>query len=166
MVLEGSLAAGEKAGRLLAFFRKEKYPRIFCQHISTRSGATFFLPDTDGVAIHESVKPAKLEAIIQKHYPNAFRDTRLLSFLRETRVQKLVIAGMMTHMCVDATVRAASEHGFECLIAGDACATKDLTFQGKVIPAPAVQGAFLAALDGTYGKVMTVDDIILQGVDL
>jgi nicotinamidase-related amidase len=72
---------------------------------------------------------------------------------------------MMTHLCVDATVRAASEHGFECWIAGDACATKALTHQGKTIPAEAVQGAFLAALDGTYGKVMNAEDIIFQGVD-
>lgn len=165
MVLEGSLEAGLKAYRLLDYFRKEKSPRIFIQHISTRSGATFFLSDTDGVEIHESVRPERLEAIIQKHYPNAFRDTRLLSFLRESRVQGLVICGMMTHMCVDATVRAASEHGFKCWIAGDACATKALTFQGKDVPAAAVQGAFLAALDGTYGKVGTVEEIILQGVD-
>jgi nicotinamidase-related amidase len=165
MVLEGSLEAGQKANRLLEYFRKEKFPRIFVQHVSTRSGATFFLPDTDGVNIHESVRPAKLETVIQKHYPNAFRDTRLLSFLRESRVQALVIGGMMTHLCVDATVRAASEHGFECWIAGDACATRALTFQGKTIPAEAVQGAFLAALDGTYGKVGTVEEIIFKGVD-
>jgi len=165
MALEGSLEAGQKAKRLLEYFRKERFPRVHIQHVSTRDGATFLLSDTDGVQFHESVRPAELETVIQKHYPNAFRDTRLLSFLRESRVQGLVIAGMMTHLCVDATVRAASEHGFECWIAGDACATKALTFQGKTIPAGEVQGAFLAALDGTYGKVMNAEDIIFQGVD-
>lgn len=58
-------------------------------------------------------------------------------------------------MCVDATVRAATDHEFECLVVRDACATRDLRFGEGVVPAIEVHAAFLAALDGTYGKVMT-----------
>lgn len=75
-------------------------------------------------------------------------------------ITQLVIAGMMTHMCVDATARAATDYGFDCLIAQDACATRTLTFGDQRVPAPEVHAAFLAALDGSYGHVLTVEEII------
>jgi nicotinamidase-related amidase len=71
-----------------------------------------------------------------------------------------VIAGMMTHMCVEAVTRAACDLGFECLVAADACATKDLSFQGQAVPAVLVHATVLAALQGSYARVLTVDDII------
>ena len=91
---------------------------------------------------------------------NSFRDTPLLDHLKREGVTRVVICGMMTHMCVDATTRAAFDFGLECLIAHDACATKALTFQGQSIPAQQVHGSFLAALDASYGKVLSVEAII------
>jgi nicotinamidase-related amidase len=162
MELEGSVAASFQAKRLLAHFRQVHLPIVFIQHISIRPNATFFLPQTNGVMIHENVIPLANEEVVQKHYPNSFRDTNLLDYLQRQQVKQLVLAGMMTHMCVDATVRAAFDYGFVCRIAQDACATRTLTFQGKTVPAEYVHQSFLAALDGTYGKVMTVDDLICQ----
>ncbi len=105
--LEGSVEAARRAGELLALCRRMELPIIHVQHVSTRPGATYFLPDTDGVRIHESVAPLAGELVLQKHYPNAFRDKQLLVQLGLMHVARLVICGMMTHMCVDATVRAA-----------------------------------------------------------
>lgn len=158
--LHGSLEAGSQAGRLLEHFRRLGWDIIHIQHLSTRPGARFFLPGTTGAEIHASVQPLANETIIQKHYPNSFRETGLLEHLQTNQVNRLVIAGMMTHMCVDATTRAAFDFGFECLVAADACATKDLGFQGQVVPAGHVHAAFLAALQGTYAKVLTVEEII------
>ena len=84
--------------------------------------------------------------VMTKHFPNAFRDTALLEFLRTAAVSRLAIAGMMTHMCVDASVRAAADYGFAVALAHDACATKELAFNGARIPAELVQSSFLAAL--------------------
>jgi nicotinamidase-related amidase len=162
MELEGSVEASERAARLLAFFRAAHLPRVHIQHVSTRPTATFFLPNTEGVRTHVSVAPREDETLFQKHYPNSFRDTPLLDHLRGAHIERVVIAGMMTHMCVDATTRAAFDEGFQCLIAGDACATRALTHAGKTVRAEDVHRAFLAALDGTYGKVMTAEEIIAQ----
>jgi nicotinamidase-related amidase len=158
--LPGSLEAGSQAGRLLEGFRRAGQDIVHVQHLSTRPGARFFLPGTPGAEIHASVQPLAYETIIQKHYPNSFRETGLLEHLHTHQVNRLMIAGMMTHMCVEATTRAAYDFGFECLVAADACATKDLTFQGQVVPAGHVHAAFLAALQGMYAKVLTVDEII------
>ena len=159
MELQGSLEAAGKARLLLDCFRQGELPVFFIQHISTRPGASFFLPGTPGIEIHESVRPLEGETILQKHYPNSFRETGLLEVLKAEGITRLAICGMMTHMCVDATVRAACDYGFECTIAGDACATRDLKYEGQVVPAGAVHSAFLAALNGTYGKVAGVHDL-------
>jgi nicotinamidase-related amidase len=160
--LEGSPEAGECAGELLAFFRLRGLPCVHICHVSTRPGATFFIPGTEGVETHASVKPAEGETVIEKHYPNSFRETPLLEHLRSLGVERLVIGGMMTHMCVDATVRAAFDHGFECWVAQDACATKALVHDGQTIPAQQVHLAFLAALKAAYAKVLSVEEIRAQ----
>ena len=160
MELQGSDSASLRAGELLAQFRVARLPVIHVQHISVRPGATFFLPDTEGVRIHTNVAPAEHETVITKHFPNAFRDTGLLEHLRAAEIDELVIAGMMTHMCVDATTRAASDLGFRCLLAHDACATRALAFGGTTIPADHVHGAFVAALSGAYATVRSARELL------
>jgi nicotinamidase-related amidase len=159
MELVGSPAAGARAGELLQVFREKALPVIHIQHISTRPGASFFLPRTQGVEIHGSVVPHEQEMVIQKNFPNSFRETPLLDHLRERHIRQLVIGGMMTHMCIDSTTRAAADLGFECFLAGDSCATKALSFGGVTIPAESVQAAFLASLNGLFAKVQSVAEL-------
>lgn len=159
MALEGSPAAGALAGRLLQCFRRQSLPVIHIQHVSTRRGANFFLPHTPGVEIHASVAPLDGETVIQKHHPNSFRDTLLLEHLRQQQIGSLVIAGMMTQMCVDSSTRAAADLGFACRLAHDACAARALAFGGASVPAAQVQAAFVAALNGLFATVQSVDEL-------
>ena len=159
MELAGSTKAGAEAGKLLEAFRGKGLPVIHIQHISTRPGATFFVPGTKGVEIHPSVAPRTGETIIQKNFPNSFRDTPLLQHLRDNDITRLVIAGMMTQMCIDTTVRAAADLGFACSLAHDACATRDLSFNDVTVPAASVQAAFLAALNGLFARVQATDEL-------
>jgi len=160
MELVGSTEAAAKVRELLDTFRQQGLPIVHMQHVSTRPGATFFLPNTKGVEIHEQVRPLDGETVFQKNYPNSFRDTPLLEHLRARNVSKLVIAGMMTHMCVDSSTRAAADLGFQCVLAGDACATKSLTFAGASVSAENVHNAFLAALNGLFAKVQSAGEIV------
>jgi len=159
MELVGSAEAGGQARELLAAFRRRSLPVIHVQHIALPPGATFFLPQTRGVEINECVTPAVNEITVRKSFPNSFRETPLLQHLRQLKVEELVIAGMMTHMCVDSTVRAAFDLGFECSLAQDACATKALSTGGITVPAPMVHAAFLASLDGSFAKVRPTEAI-------
>lgn len=159
MELAGSCRAAAKAGELLQAFRKKALPIIHIRHISTRPGSTFFLPDTAGALIHDLVAPACGEPVFQKSNPNSFRETPLLDHLRSRDISQLVIAGMMTHMCIDTTVRAAADYGFACILAHDACATRDLSFNGATVSAENVQTAFLAALNGLFARVLPVEEI-------
>lgn len=165
MELVGSDAAAAEAARLLDAFRSRNGRVVHVQHVSTRPGATFFLPGTEGVKIHPSVQPLGSETVVTKHFPNGFRETTLLELLRADGVKRLVIAGMMTHMCIDTTTRAAADLGFECLLAHDACATRDLAFGGTKVAAREVHAAYVAGLNGAFAKALAAREIETAHLD-
>jgi nicotinamidase-related amidase len=161
MELVNPFEAAKRAYMILQCFREHGGHHIHIQHISTRPEATFFLPGDRGADINDAVAHFEGEPIVYKHYPNSFRETNLLELLKSWEIERVVITGMMTHMCVDATVRAAADFGFQVWIAEDACTTRDLKFGETTIPAEHVHKAFLAALK-SYGQVMLSEQIIAQ----
>lgn len=160
MSLIGSDNASENIKLLLNKFRTENQPVLHIQHIATSPGATFFIPNTIGAEIHANVKPLDDEKVIIKHYPNSFRETDLLDHLKSLDITNLVICGMMTHMCIDATTRAAKDLGFNCTLIADACATKDLEINGTIVTAENIQNSFLAALNYFYSTVTNTNKYI------
>ena len=160
MALEGSVEASLRARDLLAFFRENHLPVVHIQHVAARPEATFFLPDTKGVKIHANVEPRPGEAVFQKSYPNSFRGTPLLEHLRDRGVDQVAVGGMMTHMCVDATVRAAFDYNFTVTVVHDACATRTLVFKDQTVSAAQVQAAFLAALSVPYARVVSSEEFV------
>jgi nicotinamidase-related amidase len=157
--LAGSEQAAANAATVLEGFRHRAEPIFHVQHVWEGEGPEFFEPGTRGVEIHDAVRPAGDEPVVQKAYPNSFRETDLESRLRDAGVTDLVVAGMMTSMCVDATVRAAVDLGFDCTVVEDACAAPDLQFDGRTIPAASVHGAFIAALGDGYAAITSADDV-------
>jgi nicotinamidase-related amidase len=111
------------------------------------------------VEIHASVTPVEGEDVITKAYPNSFRETSLEETLKSQGVDHLVVAGMMTSMCVDATVRAANDLGYQVTVVADACAAPDLEFDGRQVPGSDVHAAFLAALSDSYATVLKLKDL-------
>jgi nicotinamidase-related amidase len=152
--------ASANAKELLSIFREKHRPTFHIQHVAASSKAPFFRPDTTGIDFHDSIEPLPEETIIQKHYPNSFRETVLEEALKKLDIDQVVICGAMSHMCIDATTRAASDLGFGCTVVHDACATRDLEFGGKTIPAEEVHGAFMAALGWGYARVMSLKDFL------
>ncbi|TCS93593.1 cysteine hydrolase family protein [Hazenella coriacea] len=148
--LHHPLKALENAQVALKIFRKQRLPVIHVQHLSLQEEAGFFLPNTDGVKIHPEVQPLANEYLVQKHFPNSFLQSNLLDLLQKEQIQNLVVCGMMSHMCINATVRAARDFGFQITLLEDACATKDLIWNGKTIPASQLHESFMAALAHMY----------------
>lgn len=161
MELDGPVEAAKKAAELLQCFREHGMPTVHIQHVSLDPGATFFISGDRGTDIHDITPHFEGEPLVQKHYPNSFRETNLLDLLEEWNIESVIITGMMTHMCVDATARAAADLGFRLMVAEDACATRALTYGDITIPAEHVHKAFLAALK-SYGQVMPVERILVH----
>ena len=159
MQLVGMEAAAGKASSLLQVFRDRSEPVVHVRHLSKRPGATFFIPGTPGAEIHPAVEPLPAEPVITKVFPNSFRGTNLDDQLKKQEVGHLVICGAMSHMCIDATTRAAFDLGFKCTVVEDACATRNHAFKGETVPAWAVHGAFMAALQGIYAEVVSTGDL-------
>ncbi len=158
--LAGPVEASLKAKAVLEEFRAKKLPIVHIQHMP-KGIEKFEAGKTDPqYAIHPNVAPSAGEAIVVKHYANAFRETDLAGILKKLGAKTLVVTGMQTHMCVEAATRHGADLGYEILLVDDACATRDLKFGGTVVPAKAVHAAVLAAMDGTYAKVVTTADIL------
>ncbi|MGZ9166970.1 MAG: cysteine hydrolase family protein [Anaerolineales bacterium] len=151
--------AAQKAYMILQCFREQGGYHVHIQHVSKEPGATFFISGERGTDIHDSVAHFEGEPIVYKHEPNSFLNTNLLELLRGWQIERVIITGMMTHMCVDATARAAADLGFKVIVVEDACATRDLKYGDTTVPADLVHKAFLAALK-SYGRVMKSEEII------
>jgi len=157
-LVEPEAAAGA-ARSVLDAFRDAGEPVVHLKHVWDEPEATFMRPGTEGVEIHPLVEPAEGEPVIEKAAPNGFVDTGLEERLRAAGIDSLVVAGMMSSMCVDATVRAAADLGFDVTVVHDACAAPDLSFEGREIPGAAVHGAFMAALGDGYATLAASGDL-------
>ncbi len=147
------LEAEGRIRELIAESRSVGRPVVYIRHLNPPDD-TFFLEGTFGSEISERIRPRPEDKVIIKRYPNSFLQTELDAYLKSLRVDTLIVCGMMTHMCVDTTVRAAMDHGYRVRLAADACATMDLELNGEKIPAEMVQKAFIAALDGVFATIV------------
>lgn len=143
--------AALQAQKILKIFREKKMVVIHVRHMA-KSGADIF----------KRVKPLPGEKVISKRYANSFRETGLLSYLKQNQITHLVLAGMQTHMCLEAATRAAADLGFTCTVIHDACATRDLIFNGRAIPASAVHLSTLASLSHTYARVIDTETFLKE----
>ncbi len=156
--LTGSVEAAAQARRVLDVFRARKLPIV---HIRHASKATTFVdgePTDPQYKIRGEVAPAAGEKVITKHYANSFRDTDLLEYLQRQHIHAVVLVGMQTHMCVEAAARAATDLGFDVTVVAEACATRPLSYGGKTVSAEMVHTAALAAINGTYGRVVGIGE--------
>ncbi len=145
--------AEKRIQELIAESRACGRPVVYIQHFNSPDDS-FFLEGTFGAEISERIRPQAGDKVIVKRWPNSFLETELDAYLKSLQVDTLSICGMMTHMCVDTTVRAAMDYGYQVRLVADACATMDLTLNGQIIPAETVQKAFIAALDGVFATIV------------
>ncbi len=150
------------AAELLGHARDNGQLVIHIRHEAGSDKAPFFRPGTPGARINDTVEPREAEAVVLKHRPNSFHETDLLDRLRDAGVVNVTICGAMTQMCVDATTRAAVDHGFKTTVVSDACGAKAASFGGINLPAEVVQAAFLAPLAMSYATVITTQEALTR----
>lgn len=156
--LVGIEAAGANAARVIAHARAQGDLVVHVRH--EMPDGPIFAPGSTGADIHTVVSPEENETVITKNFPNSFRATNLDAVLKEAEVETVVVIGAMSHMCVDATVRAANDLRYRTVTIHDACATLDLEFDGVATPAAQVHAAYMAALAFLYGDVINTDTFI------
>lgn len=160
--LVGPEAAADAARAVLDAFRDAGDPIVHLRHVWDSPEATFMRPGTPGVEIHPLVAPADNEPVIDKTEPNGFLGTELAEVLERLDVDHLHVVGMMSSMCVDATVRAAADLGQKVTVVHDGCAAPDLEFEGVAVPGAMVHAAFMAALSDGYANVVSSTDLLAR----
>ena len=149
MPLVNPEAAALNCKKLLEKFRSEKRRVVHIGHKAAK-----------GVAFHADVLPLNGEEIFMKSEVSAFNGTKLLDYLKQHEVKRLVICGMQTHMCVEGAVRAGYDLGFEIILIHDACATRNLTFGDASVNAADVHHSTLSSLNGIYATVIDTDSYL------
>ena len=152
--------AASNGAKLLAAFRQKQLPVIHVRHEFETDEAPFFTPGSQGAAIHSSVAPHSGEVVVLKHAANSFKETNLKQVLEALNIENLIVAGAMSHMCIDAGVRAAADLGYNVTVAEDACATMDQEFNGITIPAEQVHASFMAALAFAYARIDNTETLL------
>lgn len=142
-------AASAKAAELLAAARAKGVTVV---HVGHNASA--------GRGFHADVAPLPGEAVVMKDEVNAFLKTDLQARLQAAGIKRVVVCGMQTHMCVEGAARAASDLGYEVVVVADACATRDLKWQGTVVPAAMVHASTLATIERNYGKVVDAAEAV------
>ena len=158
--LVGISEASDKASRVLDHARQTGDLVIHVRHEAQTPDAPVFTPGSDGVKIHSCVQPLNDETVIVKNYPNSFRNTALQDILQKEGVTDVVLVGAMSHMCIDATARASADLGYQTTVVHDACATRDLEFNGQTVPAAQAHATLMAALAFAYGKVLSAEEYL------
>ncbi|MBV7526829.1 MULTISPECIES: cysteine hydrolase family protein [Pseudomonas] len=160
--LVGADAAADNAVRLIKAFRDAGDSVVHIRHEFTSEDAPFFTPNSEGARLHPKVLNRADEPVVLKHFVNSFRETELKSILDEQGIKELVVVGSMSHMCVDGITRAAADFGYTVTVIHDACATRDLEFNGVTVPAAQVHAAFMAALAFAYASVVSTNEYLTR----
>jgi nicotinamidase-related amidase len=158
--LAGAETAADNAARLIEAFRQAGDLVVHIRHEFTSDTAPFFTPGSEGAQLHPKVLNRPDEPVVLKHFVNSFRETELKSILDRHDIKQLVVVGSMSHMCIDGITRAAADQGYDVTVIHDACASRDLEFNGLVVPAAQVHAAFMSALAFAYANVVSTEQCL------
>src|SRR5215470_8815832 len=153
--LTGVAGAVDALSVLLDKARKAGAPVVHVRHKGSPTGKAFN-PTLSGYEIVKQLTPRDGEVIVDKGLPNAFAGTELAKHLAASGRKNLIVGGFMTHMCVSATVRSATDNGYMSTIAADTVATRDLpdVTGGATVEAAAINRITLAALSDRFAWVV------------
>lgn len=159
MELEGAEPALDHAAELLDRARGAGIPIIHIAHDSG-PGSYYDLRAEIGQIV-DRVAPRADEPVIVKRFPNSFTGTDLDERLKAAAGRDLILAGFMTHMCVNSTARGAYSLGYRPAVVAAATATRALPGpDGSPVPASVMQAASLAAISDVFGVVVPTADAI------
>ena len=152
MALDGVAAALDEAAALLKRARSAGIPIIHIKH-DAGEGSPYDIRAEIGQIV-DQVAPEGDEPVIVKQFPNSFVQTALDDRLKAGSARNLLLAGFMTHMCVNSTARGAFNLGYAPTVVASATATRSLPGPTGIVSSEALQTASLAAIADLFGIVV------------
>lgn len=146
--------------RLLAAWRERGLPLIHVRHDSVQPGSSL-APGHPGNGFRAGFAPQAGEALVTKSVNTAFIGTDLDLRLRRLGIERIVLFGISTDMCVSTTARVGANLGYRVTVVGDACCCFDLADgAGGTIAADDIQRAHLATLRAEFAEVIDTEEIV------
>ncbi len=113
---------------LMARFSRCGYPVFRTRHINTAENAAMMAKWwretlTDSNPLSALISSLPTSPVIEKNQYDAFYKTGLEASLRSAGADRVIITGVMTHLCCETTARSAFVRGFEVIFPIDGTAT-------------------------------------------
>jgi len=139
---------------LLSSCRKNKVEVIYVRHDGGTGDELEY--NSAGWQIHKEVEPRDSEIIFEKKFNSAFKSTGLKEYLDKRNVQNIILVGMQTEYCMDATCKVAFEYGYNVIIPEETTATYDNSyFTGKSL----YEYYVYAIWKDRFAKVVRMDEL-------
>lgn len=113
------LARARKSGRIVAHAVERHYPG-FDDYEWRKLPRHHFIGDPDQQIFSGFEPQGEREVLIGKRRYSAFFATDLALFLHEQRIQRVVVAGVKTNVCIRATAQDAFANGFDVVVPREA----------------------------------------------
>ncbi|QFZ84444.1 isochorismatase family protein [Variovorax paradoxus] len=153
-------AALRQARRLIDAADRHAMSVFHVQHVAP-ADSPIFADGSHAFGIHDALHPAPQHTVLRKATPSAFAGTALEAELQARGITTLILTGLMTHMCVSATAFDAAPRGYQSLIVGDACATRDLDLEeGGVLSHRELHRAALRGVSDVVAEVRSTDEVL------
>ncbi|WP_151631850.1 cysteine hydrolase family protein [Noviherbaspirillum aerium] len=153
-------AALDQAKQLVSFADRHGIRVFHIQHAGANGGA-LFAADGATVAFHPDILPQARHEQVRKTTASSFASTDLHARLQAGGIKTLILCGLMTHMCVSTTARDARPLGYQVIVAGDACATRDIeAWDGGIITHAELHRAALTEISDSFGEILRTADIL------
>ncbi|MCU6278576.1 cysteine hydrolase family protein [Enterobacter quasiroggenkampii] len=151
--------------KLVNYAHQKGMPVYFVRHItkndSQQNDTALFAENSVFAQFHKDLQPTAQDSIITKETPSSFVGTDLDAQLKKKGIKKIVVAGLMTHMCISSTARDAVPLGYSVIIPEDATGTRDLDDgKGGVVDHNTLQRAALAGVADVFAEIMTTDQVM------
>lgn len=160
MPIPDGAAALANTRELINFADRHKIPVYHVQHVAP-AGSPVFAIDGETVKFHPDMQPRAKDVVLQKTTVSVFASTDLNQRLKQSGIETVIVAGLMTHACVAGAARDAAPLGYNVIVASDASATRAITrANGASIDKDALHNAALAEVEDTFGDVLTTDEIV------
>jgi len=154
-----------RVNALISAYSRRGLPIFLSRHINTPQNAgrmadwwqDLIRPDSPLSAFASGLDHQSGTPFTKTRY-DAFIDSPLDEFLREKNITRLVICGVMTHLCCETTTRSAFMRGYEVLFTVDGTATYNQALHhGSLLSlahgfaTPLLVQDVLAILEGSHG---------------
>ncbi|MBU1094230.1 MAG: cysteine hydrolase [Firmicutes bacterium] len=125
---------------------------IFIQH--TEDGGDEFNEGSHGWDLYDQITPNSNELVMIKKFNSAFKNTQLNEYLHSNKISRLIIVGMQTEYCIDATIKSAFDLGYEIIIPEKT----NTTFNNDLLSAIQIYTHHnYYIFNGNFGEILSIE---------